>query len=258
MQMLTTVPSYARVVAGKDLCHKLVSEHLTDVPASIENPEALEVVLSALDIIHHLLFVNYDHFEDPNNNDVSEKTMKQEAYDLEALKAFTCLIQHEDSAIMAGACTALHDLCANSKSAKTTASTDSHIIQCLCGLLKHADKCVRIAACQALMTICITTAGKLSAVQYDVVPSIVALIDEALTASTPEQIGTATADEEALNDSLRLYAIRAAQVISEVPEARHSLCKDVKKIEDLANNTRLSSDVRRAAAETIQVIMWKP
>jgi len=261
MQTLTTVPAYARIVASNGLCEKLVAEHLNEVPATVTG-ESLEVILMVLEIIHQLLFVNASPFgEDPNNNDAKacEKLVaQQKECDLRALTAFTTLIQHEESKIKAGACTAMHDLCANSVVAKTTASTHADIIPCLCSLLQNSCKCVRVAACQAIMTICITTEGKLAAVQNDIVPSIVALIDEALEASTPEQIGKASPEADALNDSLRLYVIRAAQVIAEVPEARHKLCKDVQKIRDLAENMRLSSDVRRAADETISVIMWKP
>merc|ERR1712178_319867 len=98
-------------------------------------------------------------------------------------------------AIKSGACVTLHDLCANSPAAKNVASLSEKIIPTLCKLLKSADKQVRVAACQALMTICITTEGKLKAAGNGAVENIVALIDEALEVSSPENLENSTHDE---------------------------------------------------------------
>jgi len=261
MITLTSVPCYARAIAETGLCQKLVTEHLH----SEETPD--KVVLLVLDIIHNLLFVNYGNFGDKVEEEAEvggeegEKQPTQDDYDMEALLAFKRYINHtENSSIQERACTVLHDLCANSQVAKKSASEDDEIIDTLCELLKHDSKPVRIAACQALATICITTAGKLKATKKDVVTSLLSLVDEAIACSTPDELDNCTEESELQNDSLRLYAIRATEIISEVPSARNIFCKvsNVEKIKLLANNNRLSSDVRRAAQETITVIQWKP
>ena len=105
------------------------------------------------------------------------------------------------------------------------------------------------------MTICISTSGKLLAFDNGVCEKLLKLIDEAIEVS--ENIDEATKEE---NDSLRLNTIRAVQVIAEVPSARtlFSQHQNVGKIRSLESNTKLSSDVRRAARETIAVIEWMP
>lgn len=257
MQTLTTVPYFARVIASRGLCQKLVQEHLCKVDSSLTG-ESLQVTLQVLDIVHQLLFENYP---DDNNNDsknADEDAEIRKGHDLEALEAFSALLGHENAEVKSGAATTLHDLCANSPVAKNVASLSDTIIPALCKLLRHNSKQLRVAACQALMTICITTEGKLKAASNAAVENIVALIDEALEVSTPEQLDTTDAPSEILNDSLRLNAIRAAEVISEVPSARTQFCVVVTKFKQLAANNRLSNDVRRAAEETIKVIQWLP
>lgn len=256
MQTLTIVPYFARVIASRGLCQKLVEEHLSKVDKNLEG-ESLDVILQVLEIVHQLLFENCN---DDNNNSKNpeEDAERMKNHDLEALNAFAALLNHGNADIKSRACSTLHDLCANSQVAKNVASLNDTIIPTLCRSLQHSSKQVRVAACQALMTICITTEGKLKAAENDAVENIVCLIDEALEVSTPEQLDAADAPTEILNDSLRLNAIRAAEVIAEVPTARSQFCVVVQKFKNLADNTRLSNDVRRAAQETISVIQWLP
>ena len=145
MQTLTTVPYFARVIASRGLCQKLVQEHLSKVEPDLqENSESLNVILQVLEIVHQLLFENCPEI---NNNikNPEEELEKQKNNDLEALNAFSNLLDHSNSSIKSGACVTLHDLCANSPAAKNVASLSEKIIPTLCKLLKSADKQVQKA-----------------------------------------------------------------------------------------------------------------
>ena len=117
--------------------------------------------------------------------------------------------------------------------AKDVASKDNALSAQLVELISHVEKSVRIASCQAIMTICITTAGKLAAFEHNICEKLLTLIDEALAVSIDMDDCV-----DAENDSLRLNAIRAVQVISEVPSARliFNQKENVRKIDDGPEN----------------------
>ena len=265
IEEVSTVTMYASYIDKFGLTKILVADHLAQIKEGISGEE-LRVTLAALAILQKLLFVQ-EEVTIPIKNaegelvsaevrqEASKKLHEHEALQLQTLDNLTKLIKHGNEEIRGSACTALHDLCCNAPVAKTAASKSKEIIPELVKLISDPNKDVRIAACQAIMTICITTTGKLTAFEEGVCEKLLALIDECLDCS--REIGDCT---DAQNDSLRLNCIRAVEVLAEVPSARMLFNKkdNVSKIMALESNAKLSSDVRRAAAETISVIQWMP
>lgn len=265
VEEVSTVQLYASLINKTGLAKVLVTDHLCNIKAALSGEE-LQVVLTALAILQKLLFVQEEFIIPLKNEDgellsaearseASKKVVENETCQITTLTAIIRLAKHSQAEIRSSACVALHDLCCNSAVAKMAASKDQDLLPELVKLISDPNKDVRIASCQAVMTICITTAGKLSAFEHGVCEKLLVLIDECLECS--QEIGDCV---NAQNDSLRLNCIRAVQVMSEVPSARMLFNKkgNVGKIMDLESNKKLSSDVRRAAKETIGVIQWMP
>lgn len=259
VEELSNVQVYASFIVESGLTNVLVTDHLSSIKADICGEE-LHVVLTALAILQKLLFMQEMPTFDAKDSaeirtEVTKKIATLETQQLNTLGAISKLIKHNQHEIRSSACSALHDLCCNSLAAKTAASKDNEIIQELVKLISDSNKSVRTVSCQAIMTICITTAGKLSAFEHGVCENLLALIDEAIECSN--EIDDCV---DAENDSLRPNSIRAVQVLAEVPSARMLFNKkaNVDKIKNLESNSKLSSDVRRAAKETIDVIQWMP
>lgn len=193
--------NYLLIEKAPGLRTQLIKEHLASVGTQL-SPDELNIVLSSLDIIHNLLFVEPHPVDYKNDEDQPNDNAEN---DLRALDAFTRLCLHENSQIKSSVCRSLHDLAANSEVAKETASQNNDLIQTLVNHLSDDDKTVRVTACQALMSICITTKGKLTAVSMGVVEKLISLLDESIACSVPEKLSRVEEFEASLNDSLRLY-----------------------------------------------------
>ncbi|CAH2295411.1 radial spoke head 14 homolog [Pelobates cultripes] len=111
------------------------------------------------------------------------------------------------------------------------------VVPLLIQLLEDSDSEVRANAAGSLMNITITTRGKYAAYHAGAIPKLLSLVNDS-------------------QSRVRLNCLKALTTLSEAPEGRNLLLKDVSLIQGCLADS--SEAVRRAATIALQVIQWKP
>jgi len=261
-ELCTIQPLAQQVDQGKEMTKLIVREQLSKVRDSLsddrEDRDELDCALESLRILQKLLFADSPILDFLGTHKKNKTTTDDDEGDFvssEILLVFKGLLGHENIAVRTETCKALHDLCCNNYVAKSAASQDEALLERLVKYISCSHPVLQAASSMALMTICITTAGKVTAVKYDICNRLDHLLDQILKVSVSRD------DCHLLEyDSLRLNAVRLVQVVSEVPEARKFFRRkeQVEKITKIENNVMLSSDIRRAASECKEVVLWQP
>lgn len=133
----------------------------------------------------------------------------QQALDAKAMSVFTELLHSKSADIKARAAADIFDLCIPLQGKQE--ALQHATVQALAGLLKDDDVLVKCKAALALEVIAITTQGKYSCISAGCIPLLIPLLDNT-------------------HSEVRLNALKLMTCLSEAPEGRSELLKNIEKV----------------------------
>lgn len=138
----------------------------------------------------------------------------------------------------------------------------AEVIPVLVQLLDDSDAEVRANVAGALMFITITTQGKTLFCIYRIILNFIYVVSQSSVFSGKYAALQSVAIPKLLalvkdsHSKVRLNCLKALTTLSETPEGRKILLKDVSLIQGCMVDS--SEAVKRAASIAVRVIMWKP